>query len=156
MMQISHLADQPELANGLMPHVVEHYRYVAPDDTVEARIERLKADCNRDRLPMAWVAHEATQPLGMAALRETDLPCREDLSPWLASVFVHPEHRGRGIATALCRTALEGAQQLGIRRLYLFTPDQQSLYRRLGWRRLEAADWKGHPVEIMTMQLSTT
>ena len=61
----------------------------------------------------------------------------------------------RGVASALCRAAVEGARQLSIRRLRLFTPDQQPLYRRLGWKRLEDGEWKGHPVEIMTMELST-
>jgi hypothetical protein len=89
MMQISLLADQPEIANSLMEHVVDHYQHVSPGDTAEARVGRLTADRNRDTLPMAWVAHEDGQALGMVALRETDLPGREDLGPWLASIRRH-------------------------------------------------------------------
>jgi N-acetylglutamate synthase-like GNAT family acetyltransferase len=119
------------------------------DETVERRVEKLKGHLNRGALPIAWVAHEDGKVLGTAALRAHDLEGREDLTPWLAGVFVRPDYRRRGVASALCLAVEEGAWSLGFETLYLFTLDRHSLYARLGWRRLGSAVWRGHPSEIM-------
>ena len=58
-------------------------------------------------------------------------------------VFVLPDHRNKGVASALCKAIKEEARVMGISSLYLFTPDQQGLYERLGWRAIEAAQWRG-------------
>src|SRR5262245_48367453 len=64
-----------------------------------------------------------------------------------------PEFRKQGVASLLCRTVEERARQLGLRRLYLFTLDQQALYSHLGWRSIERSFWRAHPVDIMTKEL---
>ncbi|MDA2925079.1 GNAT family N-acetyltransferase [Acidobacteria bacterium AH-259-L09] len=56
------------------------------------------------------------------------------MSPWLASAFVLPDHRRRGIGSALVRRVVEEAYRLKISPIFLFTWDQESLYRSLGWR----------------------
>lgn len=61
-----------------------------------------------------------------------------------------PGYRGRGVAAKLCEVAERKAWEWGVTSLYLHTPDQQGLYRKLGWRRLELADWNGVQTEIMT------
>jgi hypothetical protein len=43
---------------------------------------------NRDKLPIAWVAHANGQLLGTAALRVHELDGRENLTHWLGGVFV--------------------------------------------------------------------
>lgn len=79
----------------------------------------------------------------MAALRVHDLHGRDDLGQWLGGVYVRPESRRRGVASALCRVVEEKARELGFRRLFLFTLDRQSLYARLGWSVMESTVWKG-------------
>ena len=148
-MQISYLADHPEFIPVLAPAIVEHWRAVLPEETIERRVIKLQKHVNKDMLPIGWVAHADGRVFGTAALRVHDLEGREDLTPWLGGVFVLPEHRRRGVATALCRAAEERAWSLGFEALYLFTPDQQSLYARLGWRKSERAVWRGLESDIM-------
>ena len=148
-MRISYLKDRPELGAQLIPGLLDHWRYVFPEDTAEARLARLRTHLNHDVLPIAWIAHEDDVALGMAALRITDLEGREDLGPWLASVYTEPRFRGRGIASQLCRIVERKAADLGIAKLYLFTHGQESLYRRLGWAHLEPTTWHGHACSIM-------
>jgi len=155
-MEISYLADVPELAGQLIPGLLEHWRPIVPEDTAEARVQRFRAHMNREALPIAWLAHEGGQALGTAALRASDLPGRQDLSPWLAGVYVAPPFRGRGIASALCRVVEERAAALGYQRLYLFTLDQQRLYQRLGWTPLERAVWRGRTADVMSKTLPAT
>jgi GNAT superfamily N-acetyltransferase len=148
-MQISYLADHPEFIPVLAPYIVEHWRAVLPEETVERRIIKLQKHTNKSTLPIGWVAHADGQVFGTAALRVYDLEGREDISPWLGGVFVLPEYRRRGVASALCRAVEDGAWSLGFEMLYLFTPDQQPFYARLGWRKSEHVVWRGLESDIM-------
>ena len=87
--------------------------------------------------------------LGSVSLVHDDLPGYEHLTPWLASLYVKPEARGRGVGSRLVSAALAEAHRLGIRRLYLFTPEHEDYYSRRGWSYLERASAAGHPVTIM-------
>lgn len=149
-MQISYLADRPELASQLILGLLEHWRYVFPDHTAADRAARFLAHQNYETLPIAWIAHEGNNALGTAALRTHDLESREDLSPWLGGVFVQPQYRGRGIATALCKTVEKKAASMDISRLYLFTHGEESLYERMGWEPQETTLWHGHLCTIMS------
>ena len=50
-----------------------------------------------------FVLFDQDEPVGTAGLVREDLETRPDLTPWLAGLFVRPEFRGRGHATALVR-----------------------------------------------------
>ncbi|MCC6807204.1 MAG: GNAT family N-acetyltransferase [Deltaproteobacteria bacterium] len=56
-------------------------------------------------------------------------------------VAVHPDHRGRGVGTALTRRALEIAEQQGAELVlaFLLNRNAESLLARYGFRRLNAA-----------------
>lgn len=62
---------------------------------------------------------------------------------YLADVFVVPEHRGKGLATWLVRTALGHPDLAGLRRVMLATRDQHKLYARFGFTPL------AHPERFM-------
>lgn len=63
------------------------------------------------------------------------------------------EWRGQGIASALVRRVEAEAATHGFERFYLYTPDQQALYRRLGWQALESLEYRGETVTVMSRQL---
>ena len=148
-MHISYLVDHPEFISVLAPAMVAQWRDVLPDDTLEARTTQLRSHLNKNKLPLAWVAHDKGEVFGTAALRVHDLEDRKDLTPWLGGVFVRPEHRRRGVASALCLAVEQKTWSLGFDALYLFTPDKQSFYTRLGWHHWEKATWHGSPTDIM-------
>src|SRR5438445_7672117 len=119
--RISYLIDHTEYIPQLARWLFEEWDSILGEKTPEARIKKLKAHMNRDKLPIAWVAHANGQLLGTAALRVHDLEGREDLTPWLGGVFVGSHFRRQGIGTALCATVEAGARSRAIRTLYLFT-----------------------------------
>jgi hypothetical protein len=80
--QISYLIDHPEYISQLAQRLFEQWDSILGEETPEARIKKLKTHMNRDKLPIAWVAHANGQVLGTAALRVHDLEGREDLTPW--------------------------------------------------------------------------
>lgn len=152
--KISYLADYPAFIDVLAPWLYEHWRSCLTQDTLSERIEKLQRHLNRDKLPIAWVAHNDKDVFATAALRMHDLPGREDLTPWLGGVFVAAPFRNRGIGTRLCAAVENGARSLlGPRPLYLFTLDQQAWYERQGWARYEPAQWCGGTGDIMVKPL---
>ena len=155
-MQISYLADRPELASGLIPGLLEHWRPIVPEQTWASRQQVFQSHMNRDALPIAWVAHDGDHVLGTAALRVRDLDGRDELTPWLGGVFVLRPFRRRGIAAALCAVVEAKARALGFARLHLFRPDQERLYARLGWRPLERLSWRGFESVLMIKDLPTS
>ena len=105
--------------------------------SLEEVLRGYKKVVSQGQLPATWMAVCNDKPAGMVRLKNQDHPVRTDLSPWLASVFVHPAHRGKGIAWALCTHAQEQAKKVyGFKKLYLFTHTAQKLYERLGWEAL--------------------
>jgi GNAT superfamily N-acetyltransferase len=153
--QIGYLIDYPEFVPQLAQWLFEEWDSILGEKTSESRIKKLRAHMNRDRLPIAWVAHADGQLLGTAALRVHDLEGREDLTPWLGGVFVGPEFRRQGIGAALCAAVEKEAQSRGIGTLYLFTLDKQAWYSRLGWSLLAPCVWHERPGDIMCKSLQT-
>jgi N-acetylglutamate synthase-like GNAT family acetyltransferase len=151
--RISYLVEYPEYIPQLGQWLFEQWDAILGEKTPEARIKKLNAHMNRDRLPIAWVAHAKGQLLGTAALRVHDLEGREDLTPWLGGVFVGAQFRRRGIGAALCTTVEEAARWRGIQTLYLFTLDRQAWYLRLGWKVIGPCVWHQRRGDIMSKKL---
>src|SRR5438874_6615660 len=71
--RISYLIEHPEYIPQLAQWLFEQWDSILGEKTPEARIKKLKTHMNRDKLPIAWVAHANGQLLGTAALRVYDL-----------------------------------------------------------------------------------
>lgn len=145
-------ADDPN-AEIVAGWTFESWGHLHPGLTLEQAIERMKAECGPGGVPSIFVAMQGETPVGTASLTADDMSIRRELSPWLASVFVVPECRGQGIASALVRRVEAEAVAHGFERFYLYTPDQQALYRRLGWQTLESLEYRGETVTVMSRQL---
>src|SRR5947209_10274631 len=89
--RINYLGDHAEFIPQLAQWLFEEWDFIVGERTPEARIKKLQAHLNRDRLPIAWIAHDNDRLLGTAALRVHDLAGREDLTPWLGGVFVRSD-----------------------------------------------------------------
>ncbi|HEV2318184.1 MAG TPA: GNAT family N-acetyltransferase [Verrucomicrobiae bacterium] len=152
-MNIDYLADHPEFISTVARWHHEEWSYLRPGDTVEARTIRLRAESGRGEIPTVFIACSNGTPLGSAMLIAHDMDTRMDLSPWLAGVFVAPEHRRRGIGRALVRRVVECAGELGVGRLYLFTPSAEQMYLRLGWSSFERTNYRGTDVLVMSREV---
>ena len=88
--------------------------------------------------------------LGSVSLLATDdLAGFEHLTPWLASMFVIPAARSRGVAAALTDALLRGARADGHEVVHLFTSGQQQYWAERGWSVVAHVDAEGHPATVM-------
>ncbi len=105
--------------------------------------------------PLTLLALDASGRLqGSASLIADDMHGEAAFSPWLANVLVLPAARGSGTGSRLINAIEEEARQQGHARLYLFTEDQQALYERRGWERIEERFFEGKPISIMRKTLT--
>jgi N-acetylglutamate synthase-like GNAT family acetyltransferase len=104
-------------------------------------------------LPATLVRHENGQVAGSVSLVHGDCEARRDLDPWLASLYVFPEFRGRGHAHGLIEAAIRHAAAAGQKELYVFTESAGGLFRRHGFALLERSSLHGTTIEILSRQL---
>jgi GNAT superfamily N-acetyltransferase len=154
-MQIDYLAQHPEFIPELARWHHQEWAHLRPGDSIEARISRLRAACGRAEIPTVVVAFTDATLLGSAKLVLHDMDTHMDLSPWLAGVFVSPEHRSQGIGTALVQRAVSEARSLGVQRLHLYTPGAEQFYLRLGWSPVERLTYRGAEVVVMSYSYAT-
>ncbi len=121
---------------GMWHHAEFHGRDVA------TRAQDYTAQSS-DRIPCTLVASVEEWVVGSVALVEDDTEGQfldVPRTPWLASLFVHPAMRRRGIAIALIGAAESMAQRNGVKTLWLHTPWgylARGLYAQLGWMVVE-------------------
>jgi GNAT superfamily N-acetyltransferase len=99
------------------------------------------------------VAKADGEPIGTCLLVESEIEPNHDVSPWLAGLFVVPEHRRQGAGAVLVRAIEDQARERGFSRLYLYTRDAVGFYLRLGWSVHDHTDWKGQQTAFMVRDL---
>jgi predicted N-acetyltransferase YhbS len=149
-MNIDYLADHPEFLRTLAEWQHGEWGHLRPGDSVEARVGRLRNFSERNCIPLSVVAHEDRELLGSASLIPHDMDTRMELTPWLAGVFVAPEHRRRGIGAALVRRVMAEAGRLSVPVLYLYTVHSEKFYASLGWSLQEHTTYRDQNIAIMT------
>ncbi|MBU9847241.1 GNAT family N-acetyltransferase [Rahnella ecdela] len=120
-----------------------------------ARIsQRLQARISAGHHEFTLVALANKQEIaGTASVIRYELADRADREYWLGEVFTCVHMRGKGIGSALVRACVEKARAAGIDALWLYTPDQQALYARLGWQEAEQRELVGEHVTVMMLPL---
>lgn len=174
-LRIACLSEVPECIPALASAHVAAFGELLPDWTVTQAAAELSAH-GRDELPVTWVVlsnSEHAREVGLAAesapqcsparspdwlgsvsLLHQDHADMPQFSPWLASLYVRPQARGRGIATALLAHAIVAARRLAVPRLYLYcTLPLLGFYSKSGWQ-LYARLPLG-PLQVAVMAIDT-
>lgn len=153
-MKIVPLAERPDLTPLVAAWGFGEWGHLNPAETLAEREAWTRRETlNTERAPLTFVALNGQgRAIGTAALLFDDL-VGDPRNPWLASVYVPPERRGQGIASALVRTVEDAARRFGYRQLYLFTSTAPKLYASLGWRPLETTTYRGDEIQIMDRAL---
>jgi len=152
-LQIDYLADHPELLAVVAEWHYREWSHLSSDASADACAERLRGEARRGGIPTLFLALAAGAPIGTASLRAHDMDGRDDLSPWLAGVYVCPPNRRSGVGAALVRRVASEAAALGVPILYLYTTSQQNeaFYSHLGWSVRERVEYHGVRRVIMSI-----
>jgi len=130
-------------------HEAEWRHLYAPWDP-ECALPEFKTKNADGSIPATIIALEQNQLLGSISVIQDDLPGWTHLNPWIASFYVLPEHRGRGVGSFLFQAAETLLKENGVQQAYLFTENTQGFFLKKGWHCLETTLANGHPVQIMS------
>ncbi|KFA99856.1 GNAT family N-acetyltransferase [Vibrio sp. ER1A] len=99
-------------------------------------------------VPQFYLLTHFGKPVGCYGLVVNDFISRHDLTPWLSSLFVEPEHRGNKLCALMFQHAIDIARSINYPCLYL-TTDHVGLYEKFSWERIENGyDLCGEPSRI--------
>ena len=107
----------------------------------------------KDRIPFTFIAKYKDEAVGMVSIWNSDMKSRQDLTPWLAALYIKKEYRGIGIGTLLQKKCIETVKSLGYKSLYL-TSDLENYYERTGWKFLDRAPVNQHLTKIYEYKIA--
>lgn len=117
---------------------------------------RLELACASSPFPRAFVAiSQSGNFMGTASVKLHELPNYPEKEHWLSEVYVPNELRGCGIGKSLVKSVAAYSFASSAPCLYLYTPDQQSLYAKLGWRSIGETVANGERVTLMCRTADT-
>ncbi|QUY47847.1 GNAT family N-acetyltransferase [Serratia plymuthica] len=99
-------------------------------------------------LPITFIALQGEKPVGTVALWRCDLISRQDLTPWLAALYVDESQRGSGLGLRLQQHVQDYSRRAGFSELYLYS-EFSGYYERHGWHYIgDALDYPDRPVRL--------
>lgn len=149
-METAWLRDHFYFARTLAVLHEAEWRHLYKHWGAERALREFDAEHADGTIPATIIALEGDHLLGSISVIQDDLPGWTHLNPWVASFFVLPEHRRRGVGTFLFRAAETLLQENGLRRAYLFTETAEIFFIKQGWHFIEPAVANGTPVRILS------
>ena len=105
---------------------------------LEDVIYRTRHSISKNDVPKMFIAKYNNEVIGVVSLWVNDLKSRQDLSPWMATLYVKEEYRNKGVGKKLQEVSIEYAKQKSYNYLYLIT-EHNNYYEKTGWEYLEDA-----------------
>ncbi|MGC1479424.1 MAG: GNAT family N-acetyltransferase [Chthoniobacterales bacterium] len=101
-------------------------------------------------LPGTFVAVEGEELVGSVSVVTGDLPgAPDEWNPWVASLFVRSEWRGRGWGCRLIERAVAVAAECGAAEAWCLTEERQSLFARCEFEWVAESTANGWAVSVM-------
>lgn len=153
-MRIGLLADAPACVATLAQWHHAQWCGLIRDWSLATAQAELQAHVAQRTVPTTLVLHVDEKLAGSVSLLDNDVPEFADCGPWLASLYVVPTLRRRGLGELLLHAAVQHARACGVSMLYLFTPEHRAFYARHGWQLLEMRPLGEQTVAIMNLDVS--
>jgi GNAT superfamily N-acetyltransferase len=147
LLKIVTLTEQQHLAPSIAEWLLDEFRH-ALSPSYNQQVANLLAQKSPEE---TFVLFDDDVPVGTASLVASDLPARPDLTPWLASVLVRPQFRGRGYSVPLVKH-VEEAAAASTTVLWLYTWSAEPVYARLGWERVGLERDTDRNIEVVLMR----
>lgn len=153
-MHIFTLEQRPECGDDIARLLHSEWSDLENWASVEQIGERLRQRNQPGRHSVTLVACAPDNHLmATASIIEYELNDDPRRRYWLGEVFTALNWRGRGVGSALVKACIARAKAARLGELWLYTPDQQALYQRLGWYEVEQRDIAGERVSVMVLRL---
>ncbi len=153
-MRIDHLFKHTEYIASVAAWIYDEFVIKTGGSISFNEVVAYLSNTNDRSFPMAFVAIVDNECVGTVSIFKNDLKTQEALTPWLASLYVSPRHRGQGIRYKLIKHVQEVVKELGYEAVYLRTEHTSEYYKSLGWIfAYNAVDEKGQETEVFKYTL---
>lgn len=105
---------------------------------LEDVIYRSRHSLSYDDIPQMYIAKYKDTVIGVVSIWRNDLTSRQDLYPWMATLFIKDEYRNKGVGRLLQKKVIAETKKMNYKYLYL-TTDHKNYYEKTGWEFLEKA-----------------
>jgi len=134
----AYLADHPEHIEACAAYDFAHWSVQHKDRSFQKMVDKYKKGAQKGAMPLTVIVlNEDNRPVGMGSLWEEDGNKWTNLTPWIASVFVHYRHRGHGIATMIVKQLEKEAKNLGFETIFLTSGSAGPVYEKIGYQKVE-------------------
>lgn len=141
--QYGFLEEHPDYAEQLGEAIYYQWEemYTRQGKSVSEVIETVKSRATSESIPCTMIALDGDTLLGSVTLKVNDFVDHPELSPWIAGVFVLPEHRGKGYGKGLVLHAEKiASKKFDVKTTYLYTGSASGLYEKIGYTVFETVD----------------
>jgi len=157
MIKIKPLSNYPgqvsNLSNMWRVNIGEAFSPSVSSDIIASKLQE---SLNEDSLPLAFIALDGDNPVGMVRLSiEADIG-HSPYFPWINMLFIDQRYRKRGIGALLLKSIQSEAFRLGFKKLYAAPLSDEShawLIKKAGWGEVEGAKIEAVD-KILTYNLS--
>lgn len=134
-MRIEPLARHQHFLSGIASRLHSEWGDQPPWETISRIEARLEHGSSTQTFPHTLVGIDPDGSwIATGSVKQRELSSHPEKEYWIGEIFVLPNCRGRGLGSALTNLLARYAFGHGVCNLFLYTPDQQDLYSRLGWK----------------------
>ena len=134
--------EDKESLNDLLKRQFDEHKIVYTAEIIDAAVLEM---IERNDLGSFLVAKEKDLVIGFAAISYVWTLEHGGKSAWLDELYVLPEHRSRGVGSALVERAVEEVQREGCKAIDLEVEEERGraelLYERKGFKKLRRNRW---------------
>ena len=154
MLKFIFLADRPEAIETVAQWYFQEWGHLQEVSSIRKTERILRRFLNRDQIPLILLAVKDEEVIGAVQLKYYEMDIYPNKEHWIGGVYVSEKYRHRKIAEKLVKEATEVARSYHIDTLYLQTQKLDGgLYKRLGWKPVETAMYRGVTVLVMKKKL---
>ena len=146
---------QVGVAEQLARWHVKEWQSVFPEWTVQDAVAEFNTQLLFSELPATWLAFSDDVLIGsISALLEDSAELNDIAGPWLASFYIVPDYRGKGVGQLLMAAVEQAVKSFGYQEWYLFTPHHEAYYAKQGWALKENRRIHDANVAVMIQELN--
>lgn len=107
---------------------------------------------SKQRVPQSFIMLKDEKIIGFYQFIKNEPIRNRELTPWIATLFIHKRYRGNRLSEKLIEHGRKCAFKLGYRKVYIST-DHIQLYEKMGFREigLDIDKW-GSPTKIYEIE----
>lgn len=153
-MKIEYLCKFPQYIELVSEWIYSEFVIKSGSSMTLTQVKHYFKNTNSDKLPITLIAIIDEKCVGTISIFKNDLKTRQDLSPWLASLYVSSLYRGKGIGKKLILEVQAMVKELGYDAVYLRTEETSEYYIKNGWKYIiETVDEKGKKTDIFMLNV---